>query len=70
MKREKLIRLAIRYGGDYFQIREALKRQEDPEEIPLPGLLGMIPSSRSAVDSLVRREVLLRAARIDREFGR
>ena len=33
--REKLIRLAIRYGGDYFQIREALKRQEDPEEIPL-----------------------------------
>lgn len=33
--REKLIRLAIRYGGDYFQIREAVKRQEDPEEIPL-----------------------------------
>ncbi|MBE6125955.1 MAG: DNA-protecting protein DprA [Erysipelotrichaceae bacterium] len=33
--REKLIRLAIRYDGDYFKIREALKRQEDPEEIPL-----------------------------------
>ena len=33
--REKLIRLTIRYGGDYFQIREALKRQEDPKEIPL-----------------------------------
>ena len=33
--RELLIRLAIRYNGDYFKIKEALKKQEDPKGIPL-----------------------------------
>ena len=33
--RERLIRLAIMYNGDYFRIKEALKRQQDPEQVPL-----------------------------------
>ncbi len=56
------LRSLVKKDGSYRSEKQAeVIRffQLHPEEIPLPALLGMIPSSRSAVDSLVRREVLL-----------